>query len=341
MSMDLMIPSKADVPSYVIDAAQAASDIAAAAAGVSAGFFARVKLSGKQFTLVNGSGEETPFPPASLSKGGGNDGNMYFPVIVLRSKVSFSKSWYLKKYNPNAPKADMVAPDCFSNDGIKPDASVRAPCSELCANCAYNAYGSGTDQDGNATDGKACSDNKILAVFVPGYGVHQFKIPPGSLKNWGLYMKQYKNNLEDVPLRNTVTFIGFDLTLTKSVLVFRFGGFVGEGKDAATQARMLAKITEYAASQEVTDMIVSEGDPTSSAKQLAAPAPAPVDDHGLGDDATAKAETDKKAAAAAKKKAAAEKKTKEEVVQEPEVLDVGGRDVRELTDAQLAADLGL
>jgi hypothetical protein len=164
---ELMNIDAANVPAYIKDAAAAAAANEAAAAGISTGFPPRVKLSSTNFVLVDGNGEEVPYPPAKLVPG--PDDNVYLPVVALKAKKELSKTWYAGSYNKGA---DGVGPDCFSNDSERPDPSVPNPQSETCAMCPNNAWGSGTDQDGNATKGKACSDTKHLAVLVPGFGVH-------------------------------------------------------------------------------------------------------------------------------------------------------------------------
>lgn len=289
MSMnDLMIPDRAEVPAYILnpEAARAAND--AALAGISTGAPPRIKLAGKQFTLVDGNGAETPYPPAKLVPG--PDGNLYLPVIVLRAKANIQKVWYEGAYNPNA---EAQAPDCFSNDGIAPDPSASKIQCDLCASCPQNAYGSGKDQQGNPTAGKACTDNKILAVFIPNHGVHQFKIPPASLKNFGIYVKQL--SASGIALGMVKTFVSFDMTATFPVLVFKFGGFLPE--DAA------AKLAEMAQSLEAEEIVT--GKIQGGKKALPAPAAAPVqpvaatpataDDLGLGLPADKPKQTRKKA----------------------------------------------
>ena len=81
MSNDLMIPDKSSVPSFLVDAVAAAQNYADASAGISGGFPAKVKLSGKQFTLVDEGGEEKPYPPAALVADA--EGNVYLPAIML------------------------------------------------------------------------------------------------------------------------------------------------------------------------------------------------------------------------------------------------------------------
>jgi len=305
MSNELMIPSKAEIPAYILNPELARQANEDAAAGIGTGFPARIKLMGTKFALVDGNGEEKPFPPSKLFNG--PDDNQYLPIIILRAKKPLQKAWYLRKYDPNADT--FQAPDCFSNDGERPDLSSPSKQSETCAACPHNAFGSGTDQNGNATKGKACSDSKILAVFVPGFGIHSFKLPPASLKNFGLYVKQLSGS--GIPLGTVKTLAGFDLAQTYPVLVFKFGGFL--------KPDHMAQLEEMAMSVEVEDIVrgitVSAAAPALPAPPKPATAPPPADDD-LGLDledgkAAAEAEAKAKAEAAAKKKLAAAKKKAE------------------------------
>lgn len=256
MSNDLLIPDAASVPSYLKNPELARKANEEAASGISTGYPARVKLSGKQFTLVDGNGDETPFPPASLVAG--PDGNVYLPVIVLRAKKALSKSWYAMAYNPNSDT--FQAPDCSSEDSERPDASVSAPQSDTCAACPHNAFCSGKDQNGAPTKGKACADTKILAVHVPGFGVHMLRIPPASLKNFGLFVKQLSAN--GIPLGTVKTLIGFDLAETYPIMVFKFGGYLPEN--------LIPKLAEMSESIEVCEIVEARTAP-AAAKQVAAP----------------------------------------------------------------------
>ncbi len=317
MTNELMVPDQSDVPSYIKDPVFAKAANEEAAAGISTGFSARVKLSGKQFTLVDGNGDETPFPPAKMIVG--PDQNNYLPVIILRAKKALTKAWYASAFNP---AVEAQAPDCFSNDAERPDPSAIAPQGDTCAACPMNAFGSGKDQAGNATQGKACADTKLLAVFVPGFGVHSFKIPPATLKNFGLYVKQLSAN--GIPLGTVKTLVGFDLTATFPVLVFRFGGYIGEN--------LIPKLAELSTSTEAEEAIGGIT-VTPAAKQVEAPEKpkeivSTVADDDLGFDAsqgtTAPAAQDPALAATAP-------------VQKPVVEP----SAQEVTDDQLRKELGL
>jgi hypothetical protein len=239
MSNALTIPEAAEVPAYALNPELAKEMNADAAAGISTGFPARIKLSAKEFILVDGSGAETPVKVGDLFLA--EDGNAYLPTVVLRAKKEIQKAWYATKFNPSE---DGKAPDCFSNDGLTPASSVAAPQCETCAGCAQNAWGSGTDQNGNATAGKACSDSKIIAVFCKG-SVYKLKMPPASLKNWGLYVKELTNR--GIPVGNVKTLLGFDSAQSYSVLTFSFGGFIAEAQ--------LPKLAALSQSSEAEDIV--------------------------------------------------------------------------------------
>jgi hypothetical protein len=238
---DLMIPEAANLPAYALDQAAARAEWGDLLSGMPSGAPPRIKLGGKQFLLVDASGEEIAYPMGDLVKG--PDNNLYLPMFVLAARPTLQKAWYLKKYNPNAAEHD--APDCFSNDGERPDSGSPSPQCDTCAACPKNAFGSGSDNEGNASGGKACTDIKILAVIIPNYGIYSFKIPPGSFKNWAALGKK----LVTAGIRpSTVKFlVGFEPLETYPVLVFQYGGI------APQQA--LAKLAERAASPEVADIL--------------------------------------------------------------------------------------
>jgi hypothetical protein len=307
MSNDLMIPEAGNVPAHILNPELASQANEDASGGISTGVPPRIKLAQKSFQLVDGNGEATTYPPAKMVAG--PDGNTYLPVIVLRAKRSLTKTWYVSRYIPGE---ETSAPDCFSEDAIKPHSSITNPQGDNCETCALNAFGSGVDKDGNATAGKACADTKILAVFVPGFGVHALRIPAGSLKNFGLFVKQLSN--AGIPLNRIKTFVGFDLKSEFTSLEFKFGGYL--------DAKFLPKVDELAQGSEVADII---GGNTSTV-------PAPQSN--AAEEAAAK----KKAAeeAAAKKKAAEEAAAKKKAAEE-----AAAEEAAAAANDDLGMDLGL
>jgi hypothetical protein len=171
------------------------------------------------------------------------------------------------------------------------------PQSKTCAACPHNAFGSGRDQDGKPTDGKACSDNKQLAVFTQApikagaeNSVFGLRLPPASLKNFALYVKSLTS--KRVPLAAALTIVGFDQNSSYPILTFRFGGLLNE--------QQYARITELSQGDEVVTIITPTPGGHATAPAAATPTPAAkqevslVDDLGLDDPAPAKAKAEPK-----------------------------------------------
>ena len=224
-----------DIPAYLVNATAARAMNEDALVGISTGFPPSIRIQGSKFRIVDGNGEETVVKAAELKE------SEYLDVVVLAAKREVNKVFYATAYDPNS--TDAKTPDCFSIDGEKPAAGAAHKQAENCATCPNNAFGSGRNQAGQPTKGKACSDNKILAVFRQGT-VYQFKIPPASLKNWGLYVKTLSNR--GVPVGNVITYIGFSDDSQFPILEFRHGGWVPEA--------LLGKLAEKAQSQETLDI---------------------------------------------------------------------------------------
>lgn len=277
---ELMIPETADVPSYALNPDLAKQANMDAAAGISTGALPRIKMSGKTFALVDGNGDEVPVLANAMHIA--EDGNAYLRCIVLAAKAPLVKSFYLKKFDPNA--TEYEAPDCFSNDGVNPDPSIAAPQSSSCAACPRNAFGSGTDQNGIATAGKACSDNKILAVYLPHVkAVYKLKVAPASLKNFGLFVKNLSNR--GIPLGNVITLLGFDQTLTYPSMTFHFGGWVPEQSLQALMTLAEAEETLDIVNETITvaaPSVSPVAEPAAQTQGTQQVTPPPADDLGLG-----------------------------------------------------------
>ena len=252
-----------------------------AISNLSLGGFPYIKLNGTRFQAVEGDNEH-------------NLAVLELPVVIMRAAPALRKKWYATKYNPNSVDPNKK-PDCFSDDGVAPHALSVTPQSKTCAACPHNAFGSGRDQDGKPTDGKACSDNKQLAVFTQApikagaeNSVFGLRLPPASLKNFALYVKSLTS--KRVPLAAALTIVGFDQNSSYPILTFRFGGLLNE--------QQYARITELSQGDEVVTIITPTpgGHAAPATAQAAAAQPAAkqevslVDDLGLDDPAPIKTE---------------------------------------------------
>jgi hypothetical protein len=106
-------------------------------------------------------GTETP-----LMRPDGDGPRGSVEVVILRASGHVSKIWYEHGY----VEGSTAAPDCFSANGVTPDAGSKKRQAATCAACPMNAWGSRITPAGK--QGKACSDSKRLAV-----------VPLGDLKN--------------------------------------------------------------------------------------------------------------------------------------------------------------
>jgi hypothetical protein len=117
--------------------------------------------------------------------------NPKLDIVILDVAERPSKYFYLGAYG----EGDINPPDCWSTNGIKPDAGVPRRQSETCAGCPHNAFGSAKPRaDNQPSRGKACTDHKRLAV-VPASDIENkayggpmlLLVPPTSLKKLAPY----------------------------------------------------------------------------------------------------------------------------------------------------------
>jgi hypothetical protein len=120
-----------------------------------------------------------------------NDGRICCDVHFVDAAETISKMFWKEKFSQK--EDEQVAPTCFSEDGIKPDMQSTEKQCDFCAQCPHNVWGTAIGDQGNGK-GKRCRDVWKTAVVVPKFGkeaLFQFRVPPGSLKNWKAYMAQF------------------------------------------------------------------------------------------------------------------------------------------------------
>lgn len=120
------------------------SDTAKALTGGSGASTKRISIKGGVFRLVAG-GKEI----ASVD-------DRHLDVVIVRAAPKVSRIFYAGAYNAEA----IVRPECWSNDGEKPDASIKEPQHTTCMGCPQNEAGSG---NGNS---RACRFQQRLAVVL-------------------------------------------------------------------------------------------------------------------------------------------------------------------------------
>lgn len=214
--------------------------------------FPTISIKGKAFTfkqgqqvqqLVDQNGYALPF----------------LDVILIDGSKYINKVYYEKGYTDG----DADAPDCWSLDSIRPDASVQKKQNPVCGTCRWNQFGSRITPAGKQA--KACSDSRRIAVVMPHHLnqpepiIPMMRIPQSSLKA----LKQYAENLarNGWDVNGCLTRLSFDPAEAFPKLRFEFAG----GLDDASYARAVA-LTE---------------DP-SVASMLSAPLADAQDDEGSG-----------------------------------------------------------
>ena len=140
---NISIFNPANVPAFARDGEL--SDTAKALMGGALGNATkRISIKGGVFRLVAGGKEM-----ASIEE-------RHLDVIVVKAAPKVSRIFYAKSYDGD----NITGPDCFSNDGDKPDTTVKAPQAETCMTCKQNIAGSG---QGNS---RACRYQQRLAVML-------------------------------------------------------------------------------------------------------------------------------------------------------------------------------
>lgn len=112
--------------------------------GTGAGGGKRISIKGGVFRLMADGKEITSIDDRHLD------------VVIVNAAPKISRTFYAGQY----VEGENKAPDCWSADGDKPDASVEEPQASDCASCPMNVKGSGQG------DSKACRFSQRLAVVL-------------------------------------------------------------------------------------------------------------------------------------------------------------------------------
>lgn len=182
----------------------------------------KISIRGSVFRLVVG-GEEVA-----------KNENRAMNVVVVGGAPNVFRTYHAGKY----VAGESSAPDCWSNDGKRPDASIESPQGSLCETCPQNIKGSGQN------DSRACKYHQYLAVVLAddvGGDVYQLILPSKSyfgrgdsdnmpFQQYAKYVSSQGHNIDDV-----VTEMRLDSDSDTPKLVFRPVRFLNaEETEAAT-----------------------------------------------------------------------------------------------------------
>lgn len=191
-----------------------------------------------------------------------------FNAIVVGMLTNVSRIYYKEKFDPNK---EATLPNCWSNNGDKPEAGASDPQHSNCADCPRNIKGSGE------TGGKACRYQRRVSLLLEGDEsgtVYQFNIPAKSLFGKGTgnihpfesYVKFLVNNGMSPDL--VVTNISFDSNAETMELVFSPVREVSDAEYALVLAAQERPETEM-----YTKLTAAQADGVSKTPKLDKPAP--------------------------------------------------------------------
>jgi hypothetical protein len=178
----------------------------------------RVKYQGSETVITRKDEEDNDVPVASID------------VVLLKASRNVSKIYYSKPFSDG----DAEAPDCYSSDGIRPDAGVLQPKSKSCATCKFNEWGSKITPNGKKA--KACSDHRRVAITPASLnrknpdpsvitnevynGPMLLRVPPTSLNDLAQYGQRVASTLNET-YDAVVTRLGFDTEASYPKLTFK------------------------------------------------------------------------------------------------------------------------
>lgn len=193
--------------------------------------------------------------------------NRAMNVVIVNGNPNVSRQYYASAY----VAGETSAPDCWSNDGIKPDASIEAPQNSTCDGCPQNIKGSGQG------DSRACRYQQRLAVVLEsdiGGDVFQLTLAPTSIFGRGdldkMPFQQYAKYVgsQGKNINTLVTEMRFDSDSATPKLVFKPVRFLNRDEWEVAKEKGNSPATKSA--------VVQTPAQTDNAKPKAVAAPAPA-----------------------------------------------------------------
>jgi hypothetical protein len=195
-------------------------------------------------------------------------------TIIVGANPRVSKVFYGKAFDASA---DNVRPDCWSNDGLKPDASVQLPVHNSCADCPHNVLGSKILPSGAKS--KMCADQRHLAVVAAAdpTKVYSLTVPVSGMKALREYFKELGNY--GIGPEEAITELGFDDAASYPKITFKHKGYVPEKAisrvDALLESDSVKVATRQLAPQNAGPALAA---PATRQAIAVAPKPQAVDD---------------------------------------------------------------
>jgi hypothetical protein len=191
-----------------------------------------------------------------------------FEAIVVNMLPKVSRIYYKDKFDPSK---EATLPNCWSNEGDKPEEGAVDKQHSNCADCAMNIKGSGDN------GGKACRYQRRIAIMLAGDtsgDLYQFNIPAKSLFGKGSgnehpfesYVKFLFSNREAPD--TVMTKISYDLGAESMELLFTpVRSLTDEEYDLVSSVQTAPEAKMY------TQITVAQTDGVTKAPKIEAPKP--------------------------------------------------------------------
>jgi hypothetical protein len=249
------------------------SDTAKALTGGGVSNTKRISIKGGVFRLLAGGKEIAAIDDRHLE------------VIIVKAAPKVSRIFYAAQYDAD----NITGPDCWSNDGERPDASSQNKQSDACSSCPKNQAGSG---QGNS---RACRYQQRLAVVLannPSGDVMQLTLPATSVfgKEEGdkrplqAYARYLAVQNPPVNPEQIVTEMRFDTKAESPKLFFKPVRWLTDD-----EYEVIKEQAESADAQRAVVMTVAQSDGVkANAPKMALPGKPPVEAEAEEDEAPAK-----------------------------------------------------
>ena len=203
--------------------------------------------------------------------------NRSMNVVIVAGNPKVSRQFYAGKY----VAGETTSPDCWSNDGDKPDASIEYPQNSTCEGCPQNIKGSGQG------DSRACRYQQRLAVLLADDidgDVFQLLLPAQSVFGRGdvdkMPFQQYAKYVGSMgrSLTTLITEIRMDSDSATPKLTFKPVGYLSReqweiAKEKGNSPAAKSAIVQTAAQ---TDGVKKAPAPVATAKAEAEPVAEPT-----------------------------------------------------------------
>ena len=142
-------------------------------------------------------------------------------VVIVNAAAKTSRSYYEGTYSEDSAGA---LPDCWSNDGTKPDPKSEKPQASACANCPMNVAGSGQGTS------RACRFHRRIAVVLANNvdgDVYQLVLPSqsifGKAEDGKMPLEAYARFIggHSLSINSVVTELKFDTASATPKIIFR------------------------------------------------------------------------------------------------------------------------